>query len=103
MEENASKRSLQTDQSMDDAKRILGRFAVGDLHVEGRSVTAPISGGAQTLTEALRALDAAGVELRDVGLRRPTLDDVFLSLTGRMTQAEDQTGPDVAVSQPVAS
>jgi ABC-2 type transport system ATP-binding protein len=31
----------------------------------------------------LRALDAAGLTLDDVGLRRPTLDEVFLTLTGR--------------------
>ena len=80
--------SVREESSMDDARSILARFAVGDLHVEGRSVTAPISGGAQTLTEALRALDSEGVQLRDVGLRRPTLDDVFLSLTGRATQVD---------------
>jgi ABC-2 type transport system ATP-binding protein len=33
--------------------------------------------------EGLRALDAAGLALDDVGLRRPTLDEVFLTLTGR--------------------
>jgi ABC-2 type transport system ATP-binding protein len=42
-----------------------------------------VTGGARVLTEALRHLDAAGVELHDVALRRPTLDDVFLTLTGR--------------------
>ena len=50
-------------------------------------MTAPISGGAETLTAALRALDSDGVKLRDVGLRRPTLDDVFLSLTGRVADS----------------
>ena len=40
------------------------------------------------LTEALRRLDEAGVALDDVGLRRPTLDDVFLSLTGHAAQDE---------------
>jgi ABC-2 type transport system ATP-binding protein len=48
----------------------------------------PISGGAQVLTEALRVLDDAGIGIDDVGLRRPTLDDVFLSLTGRSTEEE---------------
>ena len=41
------------------------------------------------LSEALRRLDERQVRLEDVGLRRPTLDDVFLALTGRPT-AEDQ-------------
>ena len=41
-----------------------------------------MSGGGKVLVEALSRLDAAGIEVLDVGLRRPTLDDVFLSLTG---------------------
>jgi ABC-2 type transport system ATP-binding protein len=53
------------------------------IDVHARSLVAPISGGAAILMEALRNLDAAGVVLQDVGLRRPTLDDVFLTLTGR--------------------
>jgi ABC-2 type transport system ATP-binding protein len=48
----------------------------------GRSLHLPVSGGASVLTDALRRLDAAQIVLDDVGLRRPTLDDVFLSLTG---------------------
>lgn len=51
-----------------------------------RSVTVPVRGGATVLVEALRQLDAAGVVLDDVGLRRPTLDDVFLSLTGHAAE-----------------
>jgi ABC-2 type transport system ATP-binding protein len=50
------------------------------------------------LVEALGRLDAAGVEVLDVSLRRPTLDDVFLSLTGRPTEdpsATAGTGPAV--------
>ena len=43
--------TLHADATMEDAERVLTRFAVGDVHVEGRTVTAPISGGAQTLTE----------------------------------------------------
>jgi ABC-2 type transport system ATP-binding protein len=49
----------------------------------------PVSGGAAVLTDALRLLDAARITLDDVGLRRPTLDDVFLALTGHVTR---QTG-----------
>lgn len=79
--------SLESKESMDDARRVLARFSVGDLHIEDRSITAPISGGAETLTNALRSLDEHGIKLRDVGLRRPTLDDVFLSLTGHVTES----------------
>jgi ABC-2 type transport system ATP-binding protein len=50
-----------------------------------RRLTAPVTGGGKVLVEALGRLDAAGIEVLDVSLRRPTLDDVFLSLTGRPT------------------
>ena len=43
--------------------------------------------GASVLTEAVRRLDAEGVVLADVALHRPTLDDVFLRLTGRSAEA----------------
>ncbi len=42
-----------------------------------------------TIVEAVRRLDEAGVGVEDLGLRRPTLDDVFLSLTGRAAEAPD--------------
>jgi ABC-2 type transport system ATP-binding protein len=46
-----------------------------------------------TVAEALRRLDEAGVDVADLTLRRPTLDDVFLTLTGRSADAEaDETG-----------
>jgi ABC-2 type transport system ATP-binding protein len=48
------------------------------------------AGGAAVLTDALRRLDEAAIGIDDVGLHRPTLDDVFLTLTGRAT-ADDHT------------
>jgi len=45
-------------------------------------ISIPAPEGAATLSEALRRLDAAAIELADIGLRRPSLDDVFLSITG---------------------
>jgi ABC-2 type transport system ATP-binding protein len=53
-----------------------------------RSVTVPVSGGTGTMLEALRSLDAAGIHLDDIALRRPTLDDVFLSLTGHVAETD---------------
>jgi ABC-2 type transport system ATP-binding protein len=44
----------------------------------------------KVLVEALGRLDAAGIEVLDVGLRRPTLDDVFLSLTGHAPERESE-------------
>ena len=41
------------------------------------------------LTAALQELQRAGVAVRDIGLRRPTLDDVFLTLTGHVSAPEE--------------
>jgi ABC-2 type transport system ATP-binding protein len=64
------------------AQRALARLASGEPQAEGFRLTVPVTHGAKALTEALALLAADGVEVRDVGVRRPTLDDVFLSLTG---------------------
>ena len=55
-----------------------------------RRVTIPVSGGSTVLVDVVRGLDSAGVTLEDLSLRRPTLDDVFLSLTGRTAEDEEQ-------------
>ena len=73
------------------ARDLLGPLGVGEVSLEHhrRSLHLPVSGGAAVLTDALRRLDAAGIVLDDVGLRRPTLDDVFLSLTGHAAEQHD--------------
>jgi ABC-2 type transport system ATP-binding protein len=74
-------------------REVLEPLGVGAPTVdEGRrAFVMPVSGGPEVLSEALRRLDAEAIGLDDVGLRRPTLDDVFLSLTGRATEdAENQ-------------
>ena len=57
----------------------------------GQRINLPVSGGAQNLIEAVRALDAADIKLSDVQMRRPTLDDVFLSLTGHAAEDDKPT------------
>ena len=42
------------------------------------------------IMEAARRLDRAGVGVQDIAVRRPTLDDVFLSLTGHAAETEDE-------------
>lgn len=59
---------------------------------EGHRLTVAVGGGADSLREALVQLKERDVEVRDVGLRRPTLDDVFLTLTGHV--AEEGAEPD---------
>ena len=51
-----------------------------------RQAGATVEGGARLLAAVVRDLDAAGVQVDDLGLRRPTLDDVFLALTGRAAE-----------------
>lgn len=51
-----------------------------------RKLTVPVTGGAKLLADVIRDLDARGVEIDDIGLRRPTLDDVFISLTGHAAE-----------------
>ncbi|WP_448318515.1 ATP-binding cassette domain-containing protein [Streptomyces sp. CO7] len=80
-----------------EAATVLTGYGVGELAVENhtRKLTVPVSGGPKLLAEVIRELDARGIEMDDVGLRRPTLDDVFLSLTGHMAEAaenEEATG-----------
>lgn len=53
-----------------------------------RRVTVPVDGGARDLVELLGGLDRAGIEVLEAGVRRPTLDDVFLALTGHHAEAE---------------
>jgi ABC-2 type transport system ATP-binding protein len=48
-----------------------------------RTAEAPVAGAARRLPEIVRDLDAAGVVLDDLAIRHPSLDDVFLALTGR--------------------
>ena len=76
---------------LDAARDLLEPLGVGraSLDEHRRSLLMPVTGGAVVLTDALRRLDAADIVLDDVGLRRPTLDDVFLSLTGRSTELAD--------------
>ena len=79
--------------TLERARQVLARFAVGEQQVDrrSRSLITPIAGGATALAEALHELNRARVAVQDVGLRRPTLDDVFLTLTGH---AADPAGED---------
>ena len=54
-----------------------------------RRITVPAHGGAQRLVQVVRDLDEAAIAIDDIGLRRPTLDDVFLSLTGHAAATTD--------------
>lgn len=61
---------------------LVPRAVIRQLRRGADRVSIPAPDGASTLAEAVRRLDAAGVVLADIALRRPSLDDVFLALTG---------------------
>ncbi len=67
---------------------ILARSGVGavDLDEHTRRLTVHAEGGAQSLITVVRDLDEAGIAIDDIGLHRPTLDDVFLALTGHAAE-----------------
>ncbi|MFY2788954.1 ATP-binding cassette domain-containing protein [Rhodococcus sp. KRD162] len=77
-----------TDRSQADrAKEILTPLGVEPptLDEQVGRIVMPVNGGSKDLSSALNHLEAAGIGVVDVGLRRPNLDDVFLSLTGQTT------------------
>ena len=54
-----------------------------------RRITVPAPGGSSELVDVIRTLDGAGIRIADIGLRRPTLDDVFLTLTGHEAEQKE--------------
>jgi ABC-2 type transport system ATP-binding protein len=62
-------------------------------YIDGRDICVPVATGPKALMETLRRLDEREIELLDIGLRRPTLDDVFLALTGRTAEEAEETDP----------
>ncbi|MEE1793527.1 ATP-binding cassette domain-containing protein [Streptomyces sp. BE308] len=77
-------------QEIEPARAVLSALGKGEVTVAelSRRLTVPVTGGAKLLAEVIRDLDAQGVEIDDIGLRRPTLDDVFISLTGHAAELE---------------
>lgn len=74
------------------AREILARHGDGTPTVNDRTVEVSVVEGPRALQYVLSDLGEAGIELHDAGMRRPTLDDVFLKLTGH--KAEDETSTD---------
>ena len=74
--------------------------ATPDIDREGDRVSVTVAGRAVGLADVVRALDEAAIAVADIGLRRPTLDDVFLRLTGRRagtgTEADAESEPATA-------
>ena len=77
---------------LDAAVQAMGPYSVSELqvNVDHRHVVVPVTHGAQLLAKVVRDLDAAQIPLDDLALRRPTLDDVFLTLTGHTATSAEQ-------------
>ncbi|MGH2756717.1 MAG: DUF4162 domain-containing protein, partial [Actinomycetota bacterium] len=76
------------------AQTILDGVSVDEVQVEEqtRRLTAGVKGGVEDLRQVLQRLTDANVAVVDIGLHRPTLDDVFLSLTGHSAEAVASNG-----------
>lgn len=65
-----------------EAARILQAHGTGQASISGRTVTVQVEDATSALRSALADVEAAGIDVHEAGVRRPTLDDVFLTLTG---------------------
>ncbi|MGH8829272.1 MAG: DUF4162 domain-containing protein, partial [Jiangellaceae bacterium] len=77
------------------AAAVLNRSNEGECVVDAhtRKLTVPTALGSKGLVQVIRDLDEAGVAIDDIALRRPTLDDVFVQLTGRHAEDDESTQP----------
>ncbi len=80
----------------DAAVRVMAEVAVGEVRVSdnGREINAAVAGRAADLLRVLHGFERESVTVLDAGLRRPTLDDVFLTLTGHAAEPGDATTDD---------
>ncbi len=62
-------------------------------------LTVPVAGGRSAITAAVQALGDLDIDVDDIGLRRPTLDEVFLKLTRAPSQPDDGAGPEAATER----
>ncbi|HEU5205618.1 MAG TPA: ATP-binding cassette domain-containing protein [Candidatus Limnocylindrales bacterium] len=83
-----------------DARAVLARGG-DDVTIDDhtRRLTVPAHGGAQSLVGVVRDFDEAGFRIDDIALRRPTLDDVFLSLTGHVAEVESENSKETTAGR----
>lgn len=86
--EHASDRVTLTFDNADQARQVTAHHALGiaegaTVTQSGAQVVLEVDGGAQIAPKLLRSLDDALIDVTSVEVARPTLDDVFLTLTGR--------------------
>jgi ABC-2 type transport system ATP-binding protein len=80
---------------LSDAAASIASLGEGEPHVDKETgvINLGVGGrGSDALIDAVRSLDAAGIQTHGLGLRRPSLDDVFLALTGHAAEEDGQNG-----------
>lgn len=84
---HAGDRLTVTTASPEQSVRLAARLeeweATSEVRIAGATLTAGIAAGSTRVSELVRTADADGIPITDLQVRRPTLDDVFLNLTGR--------------------
>ncbi len=82
--------SLVRIDDIEKGKSLLAEISQGEVSVgnDGRTISAPVDNAPSALQQSLRVFAEENIELNDAGMRRPTLDDVFLELTGHKAEVE---------------
>ncbi|HZE48884.1 MAG TPA: ATP-binding cassette domain-containing protein [Jatrophihabitantaceae bacterium] len=93
-----------SDECVGRATEIMRKVGDGtEPTVDGRDISVPVSAGASVLIDVVREVDAARVTIADLALRRPTLDDVFMRLTGHAAEDSKPDPDDEPASREKAS
>ncbi len=77
--------------NIDKAREIIEKISHGQAAVDQglRKISVPVQDGTQSLITIIREFDGAGIHALDLALKRPSLDDVFLTLTGHLAEVEE--------------
>jgi ABC-2 type transport system ATP-binding protein len=96
---------VERDADLTAARQLVARATAADpqLDADTRTISAPVASRAAALAEVVRELADARIEVADIGLRRPTLDDVFLQLTGHRAEGEEAENRDDGADRDHAS
>lgn len=81
--------TVDSESKVDAALLIAKKFSSKQPTAERATITMPAKNGSKSLLEVVRALDSAKISVESIALHRPSLDDVFLALTGE--KAKDQS------------
>jgi ABC-2 type transport system ATP-binding protein len=83
---------VRAESDLAEAASIVGRASGDEPLVDPKAlrVLAPVADGVVVLSEVVRGIERAGIGVEDLGLRRPTLDEVFLQLTGRPVDSVEE-------------